>query len=471
MRLLVSIDSWAAGLLFALAAAPLGCSSAIETAPWVPKPCESSAPVLVDGKPTGIEVCADGVIHRAKSLECPSLLPRAATCTGSHEPGPNSCTDDSSCTAQPNGSCIIGEPSGECACTYGCTTDADCTGGTICRCGDPVGVCVTATCAVDADCGGALCSQYTPNPGCPMVAFACQKEQDACAADSDCSGGYCSMVDGARSCGGLTCAVGRPFLVGGAPRLATATARRDWQASLGAPKIEGVSATDRAALADHWTRAALMEHASIAAFARFSLQLLAVGAPPDLLRDAQAAMVDETEHARLCFGLASTYGGREIGPDRLPLHGALDGITDEAILITTIREGCIGETVAALEAAEALEHAVDPAVRAVLAVIAEDERRHALLAWRYVAWALSSGDEALAAIVAAELGADAVEASASGSDELVSHGLLGGARRAEIRRQALEKAIRPCARALLGMEITSPPTRARARRDEGHASF
>jgi hypothetical protein len=373
----------------------------------------------------------------------------------------NGCTGDSSCTAKPNGMCVTALPTGQCVCDYGCTTDADCGAGSICRCGDPVGVCVTASCNADADCSGALCSQYTANPGCETLAFACQTEKDTCGADSDCSGGdQCTLVNGARTCSGPTCAIGRPFLVGGAPRLAAATARGDWHASLDQPTIEGISETERAALADHWTRAGLMEHASIAAFARFSLQLLAVGAPPDLVRDAQAAMTDETEHAQLCFALASAYGGRAIGPGRLALHGALDAITDEEILITTIREGCIGETVAALEAAEALEHAVDPAVRAVLAVIAEDERRHALLAWRYVAWALASEDPRLAAIVAAELGTSAsdVEARPVGRDALLSHGVVDEARRAEIRRQALEKAIRPCARELLGLELASPVT-------------
>ena len=63
----------------------------------------------------------------------------------------------------------------------------------------------------------------------------------------------------------------------------------------------------------------------------------------------------------------------------------------EEILINVIREGCIGETVAAVEAAEALEHAVDPMVRDALARIAKDELRHADLAWQFVRWALDRG--------------------------------------------------------------------------------
>src|SRR4051812_39178148 len=75
----------------------------------------------------------------------------------------------------------------------------------------------------------------------------------------------------------------------------------------------------RRALVEHWTRAAQMEHASVAAFSRFSLQLLAVGAPPSLLQDAHRAALDEITHAELCFSLATSYAGHGIGPGPLPV--------------------------------------------------------------------------------------------------------------------------------------------------------
>jgi hypothetical protein len=187
-----------------------------------------------------------------------------------------------------------------------------------------------------------------------------------------------------------------------------------------------------------------MEHASVAAFARFALQLLSVGAPPELLRDTQSAMMDETEHARLCFALASDYAGHAIGPSRLSMDSALEDLDERAILIAVIREGCIGETIASLEAAEALEHATDPAVRAALARITVDERRHALLAYQYVAWAVAkSRDPEIANLVQAELAAAERLMPSGSDDELLSHGMLGDARRAEIRRQALQVAVRP----------------------------
>jgi hypothetical protein len=87
-----------------------------------------------------------------------------------------------------------------------------------------------------------------------------------------------------------------------------------------------------------------MEHASIAAFARFALQLLAVGAPPDLVHGAQIAMGDEADHARLAFRLASAYAVRAVGPSALDIFGALDGFCIEQLVATLLREGCIGET-------------------------------------------------------------------------------------------------------------------------------
>ncbi len=134
-----------------------------------------------------------------------------------------------------------------------------------------------------------------------------------------------------------------------------------------------------------------MEHASIAAFARFTLHLLAVGAPPDLVSLSQQAIGDETEHARLAFSLASAYAGEAVGPGALAIDGSLDGFDVIELVGTLLREGCIGETVAAIEARDALDGVRDAAVRGVLETIARDELRHAELAWRTLGWLVSSG--------------------------------------------------------------------------------
>lgn len=73
------------------------------------------------------------------------------------------------------------------------------------------------------------------------------------------------------------------------------------------------------AAADFWTRVGLMEHASVAAFSRFSLQLMALGAPSDLLQKSHEAAADEIRHARDAFALAGHYAGRPVGPGVMPM--------------------------------------------------------------------------------------------------------------------------------------------------------
>ncbi len=119
-------------------------------------------------------------------------------------------------------------------------------------------------------------------------------------------------------------------------------------------EIEGLDPILRQAIASSWADAALDEHASVASFARFSLHLLAVAAPPDLLVAAHRAGLDEIAHARACFEIAGAYAGEALSPGPLRLSGDLLGPLDLAsIAAAAVIEGCVGETVASLEAREA----------------------------------------------------------------------------------------------------------------------
>ena len=57
-----------------------------------------------------------------------------------------------------------------------------------------------------------------------------------------------------------------------------------------------------------------------------------------------------------------------------------------AVAIENAVEGCVRETYAALLARWQAEHAIDPEVARVYQAIAEDEIRHAQLAWDVAAW-------------------------------------------------------------------------------------
>jgi hypothetical protein len=414
-------------------------------------PCQSPAPLVVGGVDTGYDTCAGGALRRRAVVGCPSLLPRAGG--GVCPPGGGvGCSSDKDCTDKPLGICQSGDPGG-CFCIYGCARDSDCGSGEVCVCGDPVGRCEPASCgtggAQGAGCGGCDCIDSTDYPGCPGKSFACQSPYDQCTSDLDCpSGEMCSHdAAGHHVCSKTTCAVGRPFLVQGDERLAIAVLREDWAARGIAPNLRGLAPATRARLAGRWTEIARMEHASIAAFARFTMHLLAVGAPPELVRASQDAMGDETEHARLAFALAGAYARTLIGPGPLAIAGSLDGFGIEQLVATLVREGCIGETVAAIEAREALETATDPAVRAVLETIARDEQRHAELAWRTIAWLVAQGRVTHARVVAEiEQAARETRPAATDDADLSAHGLVSDARRAELRRAALDDVILPCAR-------------------------
>jgi hypothetical protein len=278
---------------------------------------------------------------------------------------------------------------------------------------------------------------------------------------------------------------GRPFLVGGEARVATAASGPGWTAG-DAPATGSLTPAQRALLAEAWTTDALHEHASIASFARFSLDLLAAGAPADLLDLAHRAALDEVRHARLCFALASAYAGRELAPGPLPLHGAVpvDGSL-AALAAATFAEGCVGETVAAVVAAEQLARATDPAVRAALAEIAADEARHAALAWRTVSWALAQGGPAVRAAVEQALrvydggpsegppnpsghdgdrSSQPSDAEAIADEVLSAHGRLSAADEARAVAGAIEEVVLPAARALLRIRPEAPSTAGRCSR-------
>lgn len=258
-------------------------------------------------------------------------------------------------------------------------------------------------------------------------------------------------------CTGACC--GRPFVVDGETRVPDVVARAGWCADLGPTANPEIDPFARARVAAAWSRDAAMEHASVAAFARFTLELLAHGAPADLLLAAQEATRDEIEHARACFAIASRYAGEVRGPDALDVRGADASRPLAAIVAAVVTEGCIGETLSALLAEARLAQAEDPFVRATLARIAEEEARHADLAWRFVAWAIAEEDRlggTARPIRAAALAAfhgpppDAADATLAAvpSATLRKHGLLDGPTARIVVSRAMEEVIAPCARAL-----------------------
>jgi hypothetical protein len=257
------------------------------------------------------------------------------------------------------------------------------------------------------------------------------------------------------------CYVGRAFLVEDGFLKSTVRQGGDW--SYGpSPSVSELDQRTRHALAEAWAKDGLFEHASVATFARFAIQLLSVGAPARLLRETLAAGRDEIRHAELCFALASAYAGQPLEADCFPIGDQLHvdrGLPE--IVTETVVEGCIGETLAAMQAAAQLERASDPAVVAALVSTIEDETRHAELAWRVVAWAVrSGGPEVRAAAARAFAGfrpppPPRIDLDEVSLESFAAHGRLTPEHARAVALDALDRVVRPCAAALLERHVMS----------------
>lgn len=248
---------------------------------------------------------------------------------------------------------------------------------------------------------------------------------------------------------------GRPHLDEDGPVLAPVRAGDAWAEPSLLERPEGaLPEALRQRLAEQWREDARAEHASVAAFARATLELMALGAPPELLAQAQRAGLDEIDHARRCFGLAARYDGEPVQPGPLP---ALAPRPAELARLAadTFAEGCVGETIAALVAHRAASRCTDPEVRRCLEVIADDEARHAALAWSTIAWARHEGgasvDERLRE-VAQRLRAASVRSLPPADPEassLAVHGRLDARAQAQAARDGWDELIGPMLDSLL----------------------
>jgi hypothetical protein len=201
---------------------------------------------------------------------------------------------------------------------------------------------------------------------------------------------------GSRSTPGRALRVGRAVVVA-----APSTPERDdgWRAQAPPPDLSRLPREARETLARFWAENARSEHASVPAFARMSLTLVALGAPARLVEAAHRAALQEIDHARRTFALAAAYGAPAAAPGPLVELGAATAITATslgALAVESLVDGCLLEGVAASVAAESFTRSRDASARAVLAVTARDERAHAELAWQIVAWCCAAGGPAVA---------------------------------------------------------------------------
>ena len=258
-------------------------------------------------------------------------------------------------------------------------------------------------------------------------------------------GGTSGGSDSFEDCSGC---YGRPYVVEGRARAAPLSSDAPWGTQR-SQVAANLSSRQREALAEFWLDAARAEHSSIAGFLRFGLELMALGAPESLLMQAQRASMQEREHARACFEMAALYGVAA-GPGPLdlgeaaPLAGSL-----EAFAEATVREGCVGETVAAWLARTLAEQSNDPRAATVLRKIADEEEEHAALAWASLRWAIDTGGDRVREAAARAFAEATVRAPAPPVPAVPSHGLIDGRTTEAVMQAAMREIVNPCAAEVL----------------------
>ncbi len=150
-------------------------------------------------------------------------------------------------------------------------------------------------------------------------------------------------------------------------------------------------------LAARWRENGRTEHASVAAFARLTLDLLAVGAPPTLIAAAQRDALDEVRHAETCFALARAIDGRAHSPGAFPEAAATTMSSRSRIValctlaVDSLIDGAVNEGVSARIAAALGHRCEEGPLKLALRGIAADEGRHSAHGWDVVEWCVAQG--------------------------------------------------------------------------------
>jgi hypothetical protein len=234
--------------------------------------------------------------------------------------------------------------------------------------------------------------------------------------------------------------------------------------------------TPPAGLADRWRENGKTEHASVAAFARLTLDLMALGAPSSLIKAANEDALDEIRHTELCFSLASALDGRVESPGPFPQAQRVSALPRSRSLalaklaVDSLVDGALHEGVSARIIAKLSQRCTDTAIRAAVKQIAGDEGRHAAHGWAVTRWCLEQGGTPVAVALSGAVSALPKELQS----QLPEAAADGGWERWGIHGHALEAAEYTAARAHLVQRVrgTAAPlgTSGRLAAPEGHAS-
>ena len=139
-----------------------------------------------------------------------------------------------------------------------------------------------------------------------------------------------------------------------------------------------------------WIETAQGEHSSISAFSDLSIKLADLGCPPDLLKRAHQAAIDEINHAQLAFTLDAARNDNH--PSRGPSAGR--GLLGDAgyhirihkMAVETFTDGCLFEAHSAQGLRKMVDEEPDEAIRQEIQRTVAEEDSHVELAWKILEW-------------------------------------------------------------------------------------
>jgi hypothetical protein len=208
---------------------------------------------------------------------------------------------------------------------------------------------------------------------------------------------------------------------------------------------------------DHWKVSLRYEHASVASFARFAIDLMTIEAPLEMIERAQKCSLEEIEHAKICALVVGKIMAAKEGENerfavklgKFPKHHVeFDG--DLARLCKAVAfEGCINESIAAAHLLYASQLCSNESLKALLKYVAEQEWGHAVFAFDCFYWMMEQlpleDRISIQSKIENELRdvLDNLKKNTKGNERCEAFGVLSGLEEGLVRAQVVHKILMP----------------------------
>jgi hypothetical protein len=191
-----------------------------------------------------------------------------------------------------------------------------------------------------------------------------------------------------------------PALTGQAT--AALTVSEAWAGELQGIAAKALDETHRQELSGAWARAGLQAHAAVAVQGVLTQELMALGAPPELLARGHALGLEWIRRAEGAFALGRAFGGQPLGPAAWPELRSLASLGRDAgrpearvrLAQTVLLQGCLnGNFAEAIAVAGEMRAAPGPVQRHLREVSATAGEEGAW-AWEASRWLLGGHEDA-----------------------------------------------------------------------------